>query len=193
MLGKSSLWVHPNEKLIGIDFPKAMRKAFGKGYNRWQRVYKEAYEGKESRGYYFRKDADGRLREKFMVCMPVEGSPYVIASTTYLDEYTWPVKEIEKHAEKLVAQRRNMVFGLFIVTIILIGLIVFLYGQRITGKIKSLTDVADRISAGKLDSKIGIESNDEIGDLGYALSGMQQNIRLSIERAGRRSQIRRRR
>ena len=184
--GLSSLWVHPNAKLIGIDLPKVMRKALGNEYHRWWRIYKGAYEGKESKGYYLWKDADGRLREKYMVCTPVEGTPYVVASTTYLDEFTRAVKVMETRAKKQAVRTRNIVFGIFGATIILIGLIVSLYGHRITGKIKSLTDVADRISVGELDAEIDIVSNDEIGDLRDAVVRMQDSIRLSIERLRRR-------
>ena len=184
--GFSSLWVHPNAKLIGIDVPKAMRKPLGKEYHRWWRVYKGAYEGKEARGYYLWKDTDGRLREKFMVCTPVEGTPYVVASTTYLDEFTRPLKVMEMRAKKKAVGTRNIVFGIFAATIVLIGLIVSLYGHKITGKIKSLTDVADRISVGELDAEIEIASNDEIGELSDAVARMQDSIRLSIERLRRR-------
>ncbi|MCP4667325.1 MAG: HAMP domain-containing protein [Deltaproteobacteria bacterium] len=184
--GLNSLRVHPHAKLIGIDFPKAMRKALGREYHRWWRIYKGAFEGKETRGYFLLKDADGRLREKFMVCAPVEGTPYIIASATYLDEFTGPVKVMEMRAEKLTAKTRNMVLGVFTATIILIGLTVSLYARRITGRIKSLTDVMNRITVGKLDAEIEIGSHDEIGDLRDAVARMQDSIRLSIERLRRR-------
>jgi HAMP domain-containing protein len=56
----------------------------------------------------------------------------------------------------------------------------------LTGRIKSLTDVADRISVGELDAEIKIKSKDELGDLAEAISRMQDSIRLSIERLRRR-------
>jgi len=178
-------WAHANPKIIGIDM-KNLKKPLGRSFPGFWKVYTGVKGGKESRGYYTWKDADGRLREKFMVCTPVEGTPYVVASTTYLDEFTRPVKVMETRAKKQAARTRNIVFGIFVATIILIGLIVSLYGQKITGKIKSLTDVADRISVGELDAEIDIVSNDEIGDLSDAVVRMQDSIRLSIERLRRR-------
>jgi methyl-accepting chemotaxis protein len=71
-------------------------------------------------------------------------------------------------------------------TLILIILIVSIYGTKLTGTIKSLTDVADRISVGELDAEIKIKSKDELGDLAEAISRMQDSIRLSIERLRRR-------
>ncbi len=184
--GLSSLWVHPNSKLIGVDLPKVMRKPLGEGYDRWWKIYRGAYKGKESKGYYLWKDADGHLREKFMVCTPIKGTPYVVASTTYLDEFTQPVTHMEARAKKFLTNTRNTVFGIMGGTLILIISIVSIYGTKLTGRIKSLTDVADRISVGELDAEIEIKSKDELGDLAEAISRMQDSIRLSIERLRRR-------
>jgi len=52
--------------------------------------------------------------------------------------------------------------------------------------IKSLTDVADRISVGELGMEVKTTSRDEIGDLAEAIARMQDSIRLSIERLRRR-------
>jgi predicted Zn finger-like uncharacterized protein len=67
-------------------------------------------------------------------------------------------------------------------TLLLIGIIVFVYAHRLTGKIKSLTEVAERISVGEFEMAIETKSRDEIGELAEAISRMQDNIRLSIER-----------
>ena len=70
--------------------------------------------------------------------------------------------------------------------LLLIGMIVLFYGSRLAGRIKSLTDVADRISVGELGAEVTTKSNDEIGDLAEAISRMQDSVRLSIERLRRR-------
>jgi methyl-accepting chemotaxis protein len=71
-------------------------------------------------------------------------------------------------------------------TLLLIGIIVSIYSHRLTGKIKSLTDVAERISIGDLGIEVETRSRDEIGELAEAISRMQDSIRLSIERLRRR-------
>jgi HAMP domain-containing protein len=50
-----------------------------------------------------------------------------------------------------------------------------------------LTDLAERISVGEMDAEINIESSDELGTLGEAISRMQDSIRLSIDRLKRRT------
>jgi HAMP domain-containing protein len=63
---------------------------------------------------------------------------------------------------------------------------VLIYGHRLIGKIRSLTEVADRISLGEFGMEIETHSKDEIGDLAEAIARMQDNIRLSIEHLRRR-------
>jgi methyl-accepting chemotaxis protein len=175
-------WAHVNPKIIGGDMEKMLAKKFPKF---WQ-VFAGVKGGKESRGYYRWPDADGQVRDKFMVCTPLEGTPFIIAATTYLEEFTLPLQRMEVQALKQTTKTRNIVFAILGATILLIGIIVSLYGHALTGKIKSLTDVADRISVGELDAEIDVKSKDEIGELGEAISRMQDSIRLSIERLRRR-------
>ncbi|MFO7783414.1 MAG: HAMP domain-containing protein [Desulfatiglandales bacterium] len=184
--GVSSLWAHPNENLIGVDMKEAMQKALGKGFPAWWKVYSGAFEGKVSGGYYPWQDADGEIRDKFMICTPIENTPYVVASTTYMYEFTHPMDRLQARAGELTNSTINTIMAIVAGTIILIGVIVMLFGHRLTRRIQSLTDVTERISVGELDADVEIESKDEIEDLGDAVSRMQDSIRLSIERLRRR-------
>jgi HAMP domain-containing protein len=56
----------------------------------------------------------------------------------------------------------------------------------LTGKLKSLTEVTERISVGDLAAEVETRSRDEIGELAEAIARMQDSIRLSIERLRRR-------
>ena len=178
-------WAHVNSKIIAIDMSK-LKKPLGRNFPGFWKVFTGVKGGKESRGYYTWKDADGRVRDKFMVCTPIEGTRYIIASTTYLDEFTRPMKRMETRAKNFFLDTKTIVFGIMGATLVLITLIVSIYGSKLTQRIKSLTDVADRISVGELDAEIEIKSKDELGDLGEAIARMQDSIRLSIERLRRR-------
>ena len=178
-------WMHVNPKIIGIDMSK-LKKPMGKNFAGFWKVYTGVKEGGESRGYYTWYEKDGSFGDKFMVCTPVEGTPFIVAATTYVDEFTGPVKLLKTRAKKHTGIIRNIIFGIFGGTILLIGFIVSFFGYRLAGRIKSLTEVANRISIGELDAEIDIAGKDEIGDLGEAISRMQESIRLSIERLRRR-------
>ena len=93
---------------------------------------------------------------------------------------------IQSRAKALTDKARMMALMLLGATLLFMGIIVFVYVHRLTGKIKLLTDVAERISVGELEIEIETKSRDEIGELAEAIARMQDNLRLSIERLQRR-------
>lgn len=178
-------WAHINPKIVGIDM-STLKKPMGKAFYGFWKVFSAGRGGKESSGYYTWQDADGRFRDKYMVCAPVKDTSYYVASTTYLDEFTRPVERLKARSQNIAKRVRNINAGVMLGTIILIGLIVFFYGRKVTGNIRRLSEVADRISVGELDAQIDVKSKDEIGELAEAISRMQDSLRLSIERLRRR-------
>ena len=178
-------WAHINNKIIGIDMSK-LKKPLGRSFPGFWKIYIGVEGGKKSQGYYTWQDKDGKFRDKFMVCIPIAGTRFVVAATTYMDEFTGPVKRMQARAKELTDRARLITWAILGLTLLLIGLIVTIYGHRLTGKIKSLTDVADRISVGELGMEIKTTSKDEIGELAEAIARMQDSIRLSIERLRRR-------
>jgi len=184
--GLSTFWMHPNAKLIGINTTESMQKTLGKDFKDFIKIYQGAYEGSETDGYYSGKDADGKAQEIYMVSSPVEGTPFVVAATVFLDEFTRPIRIMETRAQKLISNAKYIISAIIIGTIVLIGLVVSIYGNLLVNKIKLLTDLAQRISIGDLDAEVVIKSKDEIGDLYDAIVRMQESIRLSMERLRRR-------
>ncbi len=178
-------WAHANPKIVGIDMAD-LKTPLGKSFPGFWRVYTGVKKGKESEGYYTWQDADGKFRDKYMLCTPVEGTPYIIAATTYLYEFTRPMIRLSEEAESQTVRILSFLLAIIGGTLLLIGVIVFLYGHLVTQRIKYLTEAAERISVGELDTEIEITSNDEIGDLGEAISRMQDSIRLSLDRLKRR-------
>ncbi|MGE5838338.1 MAG: HAMP domain-containing protein [Deltaproteobacteria bacterium] len=178
-------WAHTNPKIVGLDM-STLKGPMGANFPGFWKVFNNGKEGKESRGYYKWQEPDGSFRDKYMVCAPVEGTPYYVAATTYLDEFTQPVKQMEAKAVQISTDTRTIVLGILGGTLLLVGIIVALYGTRLTGRIKKLTSVAEQISVGEMDAEVPVTSRDEIGDLAEAIGRMQESIRLSIERLRRR-------
>jgi HAMP domain-containing protein len=178
-------WAHVNPQIIGIDMEQ-LRESMGSNFAGFWRIYTEVKDGQKSKGYYTWKDKDGQFRKKFMVCTPVPGTPYVVAATTYLDEFHGPLKAIEHKSKAFTEQARMVSLGILGGTMLIIFIFVSIFGHRLTSRIKNLTEVADRISVGDLDIDIDTSSRDEIGELAEAISRMQESIRLSIERLRRR-------
>ena len=178
-------WGHTNPNIVAIDM-STLKGPMGVNFPGFWKVFSAGKDGKESSGYYTWQEKDRSFRDKYMVCTPVTGTPYYIAATTYLDEFTKPVQAMEARAKEISTRTRNTVFGILGGTLILIGLVVALYGRLLTSRIRSLTDVAERISVGDMDAEIKVTSKDELGDLAEAIGRMQESIRLSIERLRRR-------
>jgi predicted Zn finger-like uncharacterized protein len=179
-------WAHVNPKIIGIDMSTLKGPMGQKAFDTFWKVFSAGKDGKESRGYYTWQEKDGSFSQKYMVCAPVKGTPYYVAATTYLEEFTKPVKEVENRANEMTMETRNTVFMIVGGTLLLMGIIVLFYAQKLTSRIKSLTNVAEQISVGEMDAQIPVTSSDEIGDLAEAIGRMQESIRLSIERLRRR-------
>ena len=93
---------------------------------------------------------------------------------------------MQSRSKALTGKARIIVLVMLGTALLLIGIIVIVYTNRLTGKIESLTDVADRISAGDLEMEIEMKSRDEIGELAQAIARMRDNIRLYIERLQQR-------
>ena len=178
-------WAHVQPRIIGIDM-STLKKPMGRNFSGFWKVFSGVKGDKRSQGYYTWQEKDGSFREKFMVCTPVAGTRYVIAATTYLDEFHGPIRQMEKRGQEATKKTRQYILITFGVTLLLIGTIVFNYGHRLTGKLKSLTEVTERISVGDLAAEIKTKSRDEIGELAEAIARMQDSIRLSIERLRRR-------
>lgn len=178
-------WVHSDPNMVGVDMT-ALKESLGESFPSFWKIctaVKDGKELKESKGYYKWRDSRGTLRDKFMVSIPVEGTPYILAATAYPDEFTEPVKFMQEGAAQFALRTRNLVIAILGGTVILIGFVVTLYGYKLTAKIKYLTDVTERISVGDLDAEItGIKSRDEIGELANAIGRMQESIRLAIKR-----------
>jgi HAMP domain-containing protein len=174
-------WSHVQPKIIGIDMA-TLKEPLGPNFDGFWRVFTGVRGGEESKGYYTWKDSDNKIRKKFMVCTPIEGTKYVIAATTYLEELTQSVTELKNRSHILARRLTTTITISLLATLVLIGAIVLMYSFRLTRKIRRLTEVADRISIGDLDAEISVRSKDEIGELAEAITRMQESIRLSIRR-----------
>jgi HAMP domain-containing protein len=76
-----------------------------------------------------------------------------------------------------VAEAKNTVLAILGGLVILIGLIAANYGSRLALKIKQLTNVVNRISAGETEAAIKIKTRGEIGALAEAIGRMRESLR----------------
>jgi HAMP domain-containing protein len=165
---------------VGVDIEDAMKKRLGNRWARWNKVRSKAH---ITEGYYTWFDN----REKYCAGIPIPGTPFNIVSSTYIDEFYKPVVALQKRAGSMTNNTMYTVIIILAITTLLIAAIAFFYGNSLSGKIRTLTDAADRISIGELDADMSIKSKDEIGALADAINRMQDSIRISLDRLRRRS------
>lgn len=183
-----TIWAHPNPNIIGIDDADLIKKALGPYFDQFWKVITSSQGRREATGPYMWKDPDGKIRAKYMAIAPIniKGKPFSLMATAYMDEFTQKTDGLRKDAERRYVQTRNINLIMLGAFILIIGLIIIIYGYRLTRSIKYLTEAADRISVGDLEAEIEIKSKDEIGSLADAISRMQDSLRFSIERLRRR-------
>lgn len=175
---KEIMWVHPVAKLVGIDMEPALKKKLGDKWARWDKIRSK---NEITKGYYLWFDN----REKYCANIPMKGTPFNIVSSTYIDEFTQPVKDLQAKMGSITNYTLKIVITIIAITAFLVAVIAIFYGHKLTSKIGRLTNVADRISLGDMDVHIDDGGNDELGDLAQSISRMQYSIHLAMERLRR--------
>jgi hypothetical protein len=82
--GKQIFWAHADPNYVGRD-TSSMQNLLGRGFNDFVKIIRMGQDGKESSGHFV-QSIGGRSQDNFMVCTPVVGTPYYVASSTYLSE-----------------------------------------------------------------------------------------------------------
>ena len=146
-------------------------------------------------GYYDWKDADGKIRPKYMYLAPVQGTDLIVAATTYIDEFSKPAKAIEgrmKIIEKGYLDAYEMKVEIFyfilLVALVFMLMVAYFYSRSVIRPIRYLSEVADRISMGDLDTPIQIKAKGEISLLAESIERMQTSVKAAIERLQKRKE-----
>jgi HAMP domain-containing protein len=182
-------YFHVNPQIVGSDLHDLSTKlpAFWK-------ILEASLKGPAS-GYYDWKDADGRIRPKFMYLAPVKDTDLIVAATTYIDEFSKPAKAIEgkmKQIEKSYLEGYEDKIKIFYVVILCVFLVlllrIYFYAHSVIHPIRYLSEVADKISMGELDTPIKIKAKGEVGVLAESIERMQTSVKAAIERLQKRKE-----
>ncbi|MBC8275779.1 MAG: SpoIIE family protein phosphatase [Chloroflexi bacterium] len=178
---------HPNPSLIDYD----MHNLSDKLPSFWM-VFKPSLRGSIFSGYYDWEDVDGNIRPKFMYMVPVEGTIYMVAATTYIDEFSQPAaitkskiaaatSQTTEHINRQIRNTRNLSIGLLLAILVVVVGLVFWLSMRITNPIKALSRSAEIIGGGDLDYKVEIKTGDELEDLADSFHKMASDLKRHIE------------
>ena len=173
---------HKNPKIVNTD----LHQLAGKLPQFWK-IMEASLGGKESAGYYDWLELDGKIRKKYMFITALnartaDNVQMGVAATTYLDEFSRPLLDLEEKVSGLIKERLMAFYGLVLVTAIAVVIASFILARTITRPILYLASVADEISKGKLATKIEISRRDEIGVLIESIKRMQKSLALAIKK-----------
>jgi nitrogen fixation/metabolism regulation signal transduction histidine kinase len=184
-------YFHVNPQIVGTD----LHDLAGKLPAFWK-ILELSLIGPAS-GYYDWKDADGKIRPKYMYLAPVKGTDLIVAATTYIDEFSRPEKAIEEKIrpiERRYLQEYEMKIQIFylvilIAILIMIG-VIYYYSRSVIRPILYLSEVADKISMGELDTPVQVKGKGEVRVLAESIERMQTSVKAAIERLQKRKETR---
>ena len=92
------------------------------------------------------------------------------------------VQQDVDEAFKTVNQARRRAIILVVLTFSSTIILAYLFAQRVSNPIKSLTQIADNVSRGQLDATIeGTERQDEIGELARAVKRLTASVKVAFD------------
>jgi HAMP domain-containing protein len=182
-------YFHANPQIVGTDLHDLSTKlpAFWK-------ILEASLKGPAS-GYYDWKDADGKIRPKYMYLASVKDTDLIVAATTYIDEFSRPARAMEGKMRQIERsyleeyQDKIKIFYVVILCVILVLLVrIYFYARSVIQPIRYLSEVADKISMGELDTSIQIKKKGEVGALAESIERMQTSVKAAIQRLQKRKE-----
>jgi len=146
-------------------------------------------------GYYDWKDADGKIRPKYMYLAHVKDTDLIVASTTYIEEFSKPARAIEGRMRWVEGRyldaydiRIRVFYLVVLVTLVVLLMVIYFYSSSVVRPIRYLSQVADKISMGELDTPVQIKAKGEVGALAESIERMQTSVKAAIERLQKRKE-----
>lgn len=184
-------YFHVNPQIVGTDL-----HALADRLPAFWKILEASLSGPAS-GYYDWKDADGKIRPKYMYLAAVKGTDLIVAATTYIDEFGRPQREIEENIKGIERQylgqyedKIRIFYIVIAIALLIVFVVVYYYSRSVIRPIFLLAEVADRISMGELDRPIQVKAKGEVRVLAESIERMQTSVKAAIERLQRRRETR---
>jgi len=167
-------YFHVNPALVGQD----MHMLADKLPEFWA-IFEASLDGTKVGSYYIWQEADGTLREKYMQCVPVEGTDLRIAATTYIDEFYAPIRETEQKAGLIYNRSRTQGIAALVAVAGLALLGGWWLSSSISKPVTALVEASHSVSSGNfrdIDLSDTKKRQDELGSLARVFSGMAAQV-----------------
>jgi signal transduction histidine kinase len=151
--------------------------------------------GREIAGYYDWQEVDGSITEKYASIVPVrtgDGRLYTLWATTYIEEFSRPAAETEQQISVAILRSGDYIssrvdsmqsiFGIIVLMLVMVvTALALVLSRAITSPIQELQEGAHEIGRGRLDYRLALKSQDEIGDLATAFNAMSADLKKYID------------
>jgi HAMP domain-containing protein len=84
--------------------------------------------------------------------------------------------------------RIQLFYFVILVALVFLLMVVYFYSRSVIHPIRYLSEVADRISMGDLDTPIQIKAKGEVGLLAESVERMQTSVKAALERLQKRKE-----
>ncbi len=168
-------YFHSNPKLVGQDM-----HALAATLPEFWAIFDASLDGTVVGSYYLWKEPDGSLREKYMECVPVGGTEYRIAATTYMDEFYAPIRDTEQEAQSIFEQTRLQTYALLAAVTGLAVLAALVLSSYVSKPVVSLIKASQSVEAGDfsaVDLSTVEKRKDELGGLARVFTRMAEQMR----------------
>lgn len=191
--GNNTVRFHPNPKMVNYDTHQMCIK-----YPDFCAVSVAIDQGVAGGGYYNWPDPDGVTRSKYMFIQPTnvttaDGVHLYSAATTYMEEFTQPSRQLEQKMNTSIQKTvsdisvatesmssQNTILMITLISMFIVIIIVFILATSISRPIKQLTEIADKVSMGDLETEITVHTNDEINDLAESFRRMINAFKMMV-------------
>jgi len=174
--GDGKYLFHPNPDIEG----KRLSDFRYKLPTLWEGIQKNLT-GQSVSQYYLWEESDGRIREKYFVGVPVNGTACILFTTVYVDEFYQPlIQAQETIAREKDATIRIFLFSSLLATIVMV-LVSVLIARGVSRPILQVALHARRIGKGDLAARLHIPTGDEMEELAEVLNKMSADLQDYIE------------
>ncbi len=178
------VYFHEDSQMVGVKIEQLSQGAPE------LRVLLESSLAGVAAGYYDIEDESGNIRMRYLYSLPVAGTSFIVAATTYIDEFSRPAEETESKITaavtaitRYIERQMELAQWTFIVIIacmiVIIATLSSFIARTITQPIVALIKSTGIIAQGALDYKIKIKTGDEIEQLAAQFNDMTSSLKES--------------
>jgi len=129
----------------------------------------------------------GDTKKKKLAYAEASGKRIIAYAQKTKHGWTAVVQQDSDEAYAPITEANHNAVLTLVATVIVVGGVSYLLAQRLARPIRTLTEITEGISRGKLDAAIGeVNRTDEIGDMARAIERLKTSVRLAIERLSKR-------